>query len=146
MYLYNLKKIKSSSKSDIKLNRLENILLQVLPGFFVAMDNKLVNIDVDKCILVEFTNEFDKDDQKLLQIGYACWLSEDDEHSIDEIIKNQKVVVVKWPNCQIIGNCSRAFKSKLKCATFQDHAITVISHGSKYLFALKIRKSPHFDV
>lgn len=100
------------------------------------MSAELHDIDPDDCVLVEFTNEFDKDGEKLLGVGYIPWLLQDDIINIADVISKQKEILMSWPvGIEISGNIS--FKAKLVSAKFKVVCVTVLYFGCKYFICCK---------
>ena len=81
-------------------------------------------MDDEKCILVEFVNESNK-----VAVGFIEWCNLADEE-IQQHIKDEDVVQINWPNCDVGPAVS--MKKKMKKCSFKVQAVKIRAQGGTY--------------
>lgn len=96
-------------------------------------DEKKFNVDNEKCVLVEFINE------KSVSVAFQVWLldnCENEDNFLSNIIKNEKIVKILWPNVDI---CTAAYMGRrLKKAEWSEHAVKILAEGGKWHIFYKL--------
>ena len=83
----------------------------------------------NNCILVEFSNEKNK-----IQTGFSDWLdNKDNVKNMIAIIKEEKVIIIKWPNI----DPAPVPKFKIKDAQWSREPIKILKHGSESIYLQK---------
>ena len=90
----------------------------------VDKKDKLIGISNERCTLVEFVNE-----ENCIETGFVAWMEEKDIDEIDEIISNEKIIKLFWPQCNISSAAS--LKTALMKTNFNQYPAKILAKGSK---------------
>lgn len=87
-----------------------------------------MELDNEKCLLLEFVNE-----DKKISVGFQSWLEDRNigDKELSNIIKNKIEVKIKWPNCDI---APAIIKKRIKTCTFKTVVARILSFGGMYIY------------
>lgn len=85
----------------------------------------LSEIKDEACALFKLVNE-----NSMLKVGFQAFIKDDEKENLEEIIKNRKVVSLKWPLCEM-GPASKMKLRLQKDVTWENKVAVIISVGSK---------------
>lgn len=91
----------------------------------------LSEIQDGKCALFKFVNE-----NSLLKVGYQAFIKDIEGENFDEIIKNRKVVSLKWLLCEM-GPANKMKLRLKKEIIWENKVVVIIAVGGKISFIFR---------
>lgn len=87
-----------------------------------------------KCLLLRFLS-----DNERIDIGFAAWLTKNDQKRIEVLMEEKKEVMVSW-RTYIEIQPTEKLEKKFKNATFLEKSAVILAFGGKLLIYVKNRR------